>query len=86
MWGSRPLPELMVGPHAINGRQRRVSPTILGDGRYDVCGYASGQANTAGCGVVCLRRRVLLVATINAIPIILILCSRQFLRCHKALC
>src|SRR5437870_3860603 len=25
MWGSRPLPKFMVRPHAINGRQHRVS-------------------------------------------------------------
>ena len=27
MWRSRPLPKFMVGPNAINGRQRRVSAT-----------------------------------------------------------
>jgi hypothetical protein len=27
-WGSRPLPKFMVGPNAINGRQRRLSAPL----------------------------------------------------------
>jgi hypothetical protein len=41
MWRSRPLPKFMVGPNAINGRQRRLS-MIVGELRWSPVPKAEG--------------------------------------------